>query len=309
MDKSKTAIAYIINWNGMKFLPEILPTVLVAKEAAGFSMKVVLIDNQSRDASINYTQKNFSDIEVFKASRNGWLYSVNECLKAQKPDVFFLLNNDQKLDPLFFKSLMSALEDEKVAIAGGNVFNWKGDAMTLGPITLDQTAVPLSRGLIRQTDMLLAPGKKISESIYVSGGACAIKRDVYEALGGFDPVFYPGYFEDTDLCLRTWLKNYQVVFVAAAKSFHFGAGSSRTLLARMRVKFILARSEVFFNFKYQSLQYKNKLRLFFMKRLVKWFFTDWPFFWGTLFALGRLSELQWIDIGKLTLEGGVRNEH
>ena len=37
---------------------------------------------------------------------------------------------------------------------------------------------------------------------YCSGGSLLLRRDVWEALGGFDDRYYPAYFEDVDLALR-----------------------------------------------------------------------------------------------------------
>lgn len=57
------------------------------------------------------------------------------------------------------------------------------------------------------------------------GAALFIKRDVYEALGGFDERFFC-YNEDVDLGYRARLQGYQVIQLASAAVDHVGYGSS-----------------------------------------------------------------------------------
>ena len=43
-----------------------------------------------------------------------------------------------------------------------------------------------------------------------------VRRDVFDALGGFEPAFAP-YAEDLDLCWRAHLAGHRVVVVPAAR--------------------------------------------------------------------------------------------
>lgn len=56
-------------------------------------------------------------------------------------------------------------------------------------------------------------------------GACAFaRREVYEAVGGFDPAFFL-YFEDKDLCARVREAGHEVRFMWDPPVWHQGAGS------------------------------------------------------------------------------------
>ncbi|OIO52294.1 MAG: hypothetical protein AUJ11_00700 [Parcubacteria group bacterium CG1_02_44_65] len=286
--------AYLINWNGMKFLPDVLPNLLNAKRECDFSLTIVMIDNHSSDGSAEYVKTHFpEEVRVYEALRNGWLYSVDECLKNDKPDIFCLLNNDQKIDALFFKNLLLPFQDESVAIAGANVLKWDQITKTLGVVEVDFNKAPLSEHLSRNFDLVSeARNGLYLSTAFVSFGACAIKRQAYESLGGLDQIFYPGYCEDMDLCLRAWEKKFKVVLVPSARSFHFGGGSMRSLWDRIRIRFVIGRSVLLFNFKYQWKNKKRELIAFYLILFIKSWVTDPAYGLGLIASLARMPKLK-----------------
>jgi len=54
--------------------------------------------------------------------------------------------------------------------------------------------------------------EKLHESLWPSGGGSAIRKDLWNLLGGFDPIFSPGYFEDLDLGLRAAKYNLRTIW-------------------------------------------------------------------------------------------------
>jgi GT2 family glycosyltransferase len=74
---------------------------------------------------------------------------------------------------------------------------------------------------------------------WVSGACMLVRREIFEAIGGFDERFFL-YCEDTDLCRRVWDAGHAVRFVPAAVVRHVGghssgAGETQPILARSRV--------------------------------------------------------------------------
>jgi hypothetical protein len=64
----------------------------------------------------------------------------------------------------------------------------------------------------------------------VTGACLAVRRQVFEELGGFDPQFAVNY-NDVDFCLRAREAGYQVIYEAGAVLEHYEA---RTRLAVVR---------------------------------------------------------------------------
>lgn len=53
-------------------------------------------------------------------------------------------------------------------------------------------------------------------------GACLlIRRKLFEELGGFDPVYERGTWEDIELCLRVRMLNYKIRYLPQAVGYHF----------------------------------------------------------------------------------------
>jgi GT2 family glycosyltransferase len=57
------------------------------------------------------------------------------------------------------------------------------------------------------------------EVAVATGGLCALRREVWDRLGGFDDAYF-AYHEDTDLCVRAWLAGLAVRYEPAAVADH-----------------------------------------------------------------------------------------
>jgi hypothetical protein len=66
---------------------------------------------------------------------------------------------------------------------------------------------------------------------YVSGACAMVRRGLFDRVGGFDPIFGLGYFEDVDLCFKVAELGYRVLYVPGAVVHHVrdASGGSRTL--------------------------------------------------------------------------------
>jgi GT2 family glycosyltransferase len=75
-----------------------------------------------------------------------------------------------------------------------------------------------------------------------SGALCAVRREVWDRLGGFDETFF-AYYEDAQLSLRSWQRGLRVVYVPQARIAHRYEFSRRhqkmELLERNRWQLVL----------------------------------------------------------------------
>src|SRR5207302_2177616 len=106
----------IVSYNGCDLLASCLSeTVAQAREA---DAEVILVDNASRDASVEYVRKHFPSVVVVRNARNeGFAGGCNAGVRAARGSIIVLLNNDAIPNPGWLPELVTALDPEDVAIA------------------------------------------------------------------------------------------------------------------------------------------------------------------------------------------------
>src|SRR6185295_8158575 len=71
---------------------------------------------------------------------------------------------------------------------------------------------------------------------YCSGAFLLTPRKTWEALGGFDPVFEPAYYEEADYCMRLWDRGMRVVYEPSVAILHYEFASSASASAAMSLQ-------------------------------------------------------------------------
>ena len=75
----------------------------------------------------------------------------------------------------------------------------------------------------------LPPGTPAYDSVrdvdYCSGCGLLVRREAWEAAGGFDEAYFPAYREDVDLCLSLRARGYRTVYAPGARVVHHRGGS------------------------------------------------------------------------------------
>ena len=67
---------------------------------------------------------------------------------------------------------------------------------------------------------------------YVQGAAFAVRRSLWERLGGLDERFYPAYFEEADFCKRAKDEGAEVGVVTSASLIHHQDPAGQVASAR-----------------------------------------------------------------------------
>ena len=80
---------------------------------------------------------------------------------------------------------------------------------------------------------------------YCSGALLATPRALFEQLGGFDPAFAPGYYEDTDYCFKLRDKGYRVLVQPEATVIHMEGGTAGLDVSRGMKQFQVVNQNKF----------------------------------------------------------------
>lgn len=240
MEELTTAVV-ILNWNGEKLLQEFLPSVVQFSAEAN----IYVADNASTDDSVSFVQQNFPQIKIIQNKVNGgFAKGYNDALKNLEEDIFILLNSDVKVSQKWLPPILSVFQkDENTAVVQPKILSYKNPqyfeyAGAAGGF-IDKFGYPFCRGRI--FDVLEKDEGQYNDEteIFWASGACfAIKRQVFEAVGGFDEIFF-AHQEEIDMCWRIKNLGWKVKYTGASKVYHLGGGTLNSLSAR----------KTFFNFR------------------------------------------------------------
>jgi len=111
-------------------------------------------------------------------------------IAAARSDTICLLNPDALLEPGQLDRLIEALGDRTDLIVAPGFVNLDGSIQELGQ-RLVSSGEPRS---IRE------PGSHAPD--YASAACWVLRRELFELLDGFDPIYHPAYYEDVDFVLR-----------------------------------------------------------------------------------------------------------
>ena len=210
----------------------------------GGPMEVVVLDNASGDGSLDMLSADFPEVAVLAESqRRGFGANQNRAIAASHGDLVFILNPDSVVHEGTIDRLVASLDwDPRIAAAGGPTINADGsfrqnrlhDFHT--PFSPYAKAMGLSR--IRSSRPM---ERGATADGWPSGGACLVRRDVFDELGGFDERYFM-YAEDADLAASLVRRHYLVAWVDDAVVTHPFPTESATASARREAEKV--RSEL-----------------------------------------------------------------
>mgnify|MGYP001161220858 CR=1 FL=1 len=212
----------ILNYNGIKHLPECLKSVKLIDYD---NFEVVVIDNYSSDNSIEYVEKEHSDVTIIKTKMNlmfggGYNYFFNQ----DTEDCFYLiLNNDTIVDSKILKHFLIGANNYGLDNIYGCKIMYERNP---SKIWYAGGKVNLRNGLIRHVG-IRQEGIALKDGItdYVTGCCMFISSSTVRKLSGFD-VQFDMYMEDVDLCLRAQKEDIYCYFLKDPFILHKVSGSS-----------------------------------------------------------------------------------
>jgi GT2 family glycosyltransferase len=174
---------------------------------------VVVVDNRSTEPDVAFVRREFPEMEVVVAERNDYLFSLNPIVASRPEEVVVVLNNDMRVEPDFLLPLLEHFRDPSVFGVSAKVYDWDGREETTGQRLIDLRHFWLYKHWVRGRE---GP----CYTIEGGGGCTAYRRRMFAELGGFDPLFRPGYYEDFDLAYRGWTRGWRTVYEPRSVIYH-----------------------------------------------------------------------------------------
>jgi GT2 family glycosyltransferase len=248
----KSVSIIIPNWNGADLLCAYLPSVLAATKKFGEKAEVIVVDDASTDASVNLLQEKFPSVkQVVHYQNKGFGKACWSGVQAAEHPVLIFLNSDVEVGPDFIDPLANSFDDETVFAASPLIFDERGK---LSDVTI---SIPyFRRGKIRYKSF--SPQQLLNHvsllpnpwyTLFPSGCAFAVDRARFLELEGFDDLFNPFYYEDTDLGFRAWRRGLKCIVVPESRVIHYHQGTIASSFKKFRVSAIRKRNRLFYLWK------------------------------------------------------------
>jgi GT2 family glycosyltransferase len=220
----------ILNMNGRHHLKPCFET-LAELDYPEDLYEVVLIDNGSTDGSVQEMKRDHGWVRLIENSQNvGFAAGCNQGATASpEADVLVFLNNDMRVEAAWLRELVNPLVRNECQATTAKMYSWDGKVMNSAGGGMNFHGIGIQRGY------LLDPGPDYDwprKSLFACGGAMAMRRDLFENVGGFDEEFF-AYYEDVDLGWRSWVMGHEVWYTPKAVCYHHHSSTSKKLPVEM----------------------------------------------------------------------------
>jgi len=217
----------ILNWNGKALLEQFLPSVVKHSQQAD----VYVADNASTDDSVVFVKTNFPTVKIIQNEVNGgYAKGYNDALKRIDADVYCLMNSDIETTQNWLLPIYSEFEQHpETAIVQPKLLDYKNKthfeyAGAAGGF-IDKLGYPYCRGRIfTSIEQDLGQYDDRSDIFWASGACFFIRKDIFNALEGFDESFF-AHMEEVDLCWRAFNKGYKTKYLGTSTVYHVGGAT------------------------------------------------------------------------------------
>lgn len=205
----------------------------IMDHAPGLPIEVIVVDDAWGGADAGLLERVRGIRLVRNETNMGFLRSCNKAAEAARGRYLLFLNNDTQVLANWLEPMVALFRtrpdtgavgakllypDGRLQEAGGIIWQ-DGSGWNFG--RLEDASKPVYN-YVREVD-------------YCSGAALMVERSVFARLGGFDGIYAPAYFEDSDLCFRLRRIGLKTLYQpAAAVVHHEGVSHGRDTTAGIK---------------------------------------------------------------------------
>lgn len=201
----------------------------MVEKTAYKNIEYLIVENNSEEAETFLCYERIKEKYKEKEIKilhweSGFNYSlINNFAVAQATgDYLLFLNNDtEMINKDCIEEMVTFCMREGTGAVGARLFYPDGDIQHAGVIVgLGGIAGHAFLGLNHDDSGYFARAICAQEYSAVTAACMMVKREAFEAVGGFDEAFKVAY-NDVDFCMRLWEAGYQVVYNPFAMLYHY----------------------------------------------------------------------------------------
>ena len=182
--------------------------------------EVIVVDNASADMTPLLSK--MVGLKYLRSEVNlGFVDGCNFGAKSANGEFLVFLNNDALVTENWLESLVSTMESYPDAgIVGSKIIYPDGRLQEAGGIIF-KDGTGNNYGKNDHPDRYQY--NYVREVDYCSGASIIIRRSIFDELEGFDALYRPAYYEDTDLAFRVRELGLKVIYQPESVIYHFNA--------------------------------------------------------------------------------------
>lgn len=216
--------------------------------AAGHAVPEVIVVLNGAAPAVRAVAAAAPGIRVVDSAINrGFAGGCQLGVRASTTPFVMFLNDDVCVSPGWLEPLLETMaERPRAGAVGPRVLGGDGRVQEIGSIIWrDGTTRPFGRG--EAPDSLAWRWRRRVD--YASACALLVRREAWDAIGGFDEEFHPAYYEDVDFCLGLDEAGYEVWVDPRSDVTHAESASSTSrfkqfLFARHHARLVAKRSSL-----------------------------------------------------------------
>ncbi|MBE6049632.1 MAG: glycosyltransferase family 2 protein [Clostridium sp.] len=293
----------IPNYNGEKYLKACMESLMEQSLKAD---EIIIVDNASKDKSIQYIKENFKDkVTLICMDKNyGFSKAVNEGIKRSKSKFVALLNNDTELHKDWLLELYNCIsKDENIFSCCSKMLRYI-DRDIIDDVGDEYTIFGWGAKI---GDGKLSEEYEVSREVFSScAGAAIYRKSILDEIGLFDENFF-AYLEDMDISYRARIFGYKNYYAAKAKVYHIGSATSGSRYNEFKVR-LAARNNIYLIYKNMpNIQILVNSLFVFVGILIKWVYfilkgLGKPYISGVLEGLKTKKKIH-----RVTVKGNLYN--
>jgi GT2 family glycosyltransferase/SAM-dependent methyltransferase len=188
--------------------------------------EVVVVDDASPDRTAELVAAS-PGVRLVRTERNiGFIGACNLGANHARGSYLLFLNNDTEIQPGALDALVDAADsDDQIGLVGAMLVYPDGRLQESGGIIWADGS-GWNYGRDRNPH---APEFQVRRDVdYCSGAAILVRREHFEAVGGFDQRYAPAYYEDTDLAFAIRASGHRTIVEPRAVVVHHEGVSNGT---------------------------------------------------------------------------------
>ena len=202
-----------------------------------------------------------------------------------------VVNTDVTFTEDYFVKALPHFEDNEIFAVSGIISNYS-DKIDEPMTKAGTNFMYFRRGLFRFKDELYLKERIKYDYKFPFLGCCFVARnDLLRRLNGFDEIYAPYYWEDSDLSLRAIEHGFKVKFAPECVIHHRSSSTIDHAQKKTTQKIIANRNRLIFYWNHLcgTKRWVAHISYMFVSVAVRWIILDWKFYLALFLALYRTA--------------------